>query len=137
MFKIGDFSRLSQVSVKALRYYDERGLLKPARVDPTSNYRYYTADQLPRLHRLLVLKELGFSLDEIARALDEQLGVAELHLSLTSLFGVGGAYLLLGERLSVLQWLGAFLIIGAMGLLAQLQLRTDAIAQAKQPAVPT
>jgi drug/metabolite transporter (DMT)-like permease len=58
-------------------------------------------------------------------------------LSLTSLFGVGGAYLLLGERLSALQWLGALLIIGAMGLLAQLQLRAETLAQAQQPVVPT
>jgi DNA-binding transcriptional MerR regulator len=51
MFKIGDFSRLSRVSVKALRYYDEIGLLKPVRVDQFTGYRYYSADQLPRLNR--------------------------------------------------------------------------------------
>ena len=73
MFKIGDFSRLSQVSVKALRYYDEIGLLKPARVDRFTGYRYYSADQLPRLNRILALKDLGFSLEQIARLLDEEL----------------------------------------------------------------
>jgi len=45
MFKIGDFSRISQVSVKTLRYYDEIGLLKPAHVDRFTGYRYYSVDQ--------------------------------------------------------------------------------------------
>lgn len=71
MFKIGDFSKLSQVSVKTLRYYDELGLLKPVEVDKWSGYRYYSADQLPRLNRILALKDLGLSLDEIARSLDD------------------------------------------------------------------
>ncbi|MEL7433945.1 MAG: MerR family DNA-binding transcriptional regulator, partial [Chloroflexota bacterium] len=53
MFKIGDFSKLSQVSSKALRYYDNIGLLKPAHVDSFSGYRYYTVDQLPRLNRIV------------------------------------------------------------------------------------
>lgn len=78
MFKIGDFSKLSQVSVKALRYYDELGLLKPAQVDRFTGYRYYSADQLPRLNRLLVLKDLGFSLEQIMRLLDEELSPVEI-----------------------------------------------------------
>jgi DNA-binding transcriptional MerR regulator len=66
MIKIGDFSKLSQATVKALRLYDEMGLLKPARVDNFTGYRYYSADQLPRLNRILALKDLGFSLEQIA-----------------------------------------------------------------------
>ena len=73
MIKIGDFSRLSQVSVKTLRYYDEVGLLKPVEVDRFTGYRYYSFDQLPRLNRVLALKDLGFSLEQIAQALDEGL----------------------------------------------------------------
>lgn len=72
MFKIGDFSRLSLVSVKALRFYDERGLLKPARVDEFTGYRYYSASQLTRLNRILVLKDLGLSLDQIALLLQQE-----------------------------------------------------------------
>lgn len=72
MFKIGEFSRLAQVTVKALRLYDERGLLVPAHVDRTSGYRFYAADQLSRLQRILVLKDLGFSLQEIAGVLDDE-----------------------------------------------------------------
>lgn len=71
MLKIGDFSTLTQVSVKTLRYYDEMGLLRPAHIDSTSGYRYYSAAQLPRLHRMLALKDLGFSLEQVARALDD------------------------------------------------------------------
>ena len=73
MFKIGDFSRLSLVSVKALRYYDELGLLKPARVDEFTGYRYYSASQLTRLNRLLAMKDMGMSLEQIALLLDKEL----------------------------------------------------------------
>ena len=58
MIKIGDFSKLSLVSVKTLRYYDEVGLLAPVETDRSSGYRYYSLDQLPRLHRILALKDL-------------------------------------------------------------------------------
>ena len=71
MFKIGDFSKLSRVSVKTLRYYDEIGLLNPIRVDELSGYRYYSADQLPRLNRIIGFKNLGLSLDEIGRILTD------------------------------------------------------------------
>ena len=72
MIRIGDFSRMSQMPVSTLRYYDEIGLLKPVEVDHFTGYRYYTFDQLARLNCILALKELGFSLEEIARLLDEE-----------------------------------------------------------------
>jgi len=78
MFKISDFSKLSRVSVKALRYYDEIGLLKPAQIDRFTGYRYYSMDQLPRLNRILALKDLGLSLEQIARLLDEDLSPDQL-----------------------------------------------------------
>ncbi len=73
MFKIGDFSKLCRVSVRMLRYYDEMGLLKPARVDNFTGYRYYSAHQLSRLNRILALRDLGLSLDQIAQILKEGL----------------------------------------------------------------
>lgn len=73
MFKIGAFSQFSRVSVKMLRHYDRLGLLPPAYVDPSTNYRYYAANQLPRLQRILALKDLGFSLEEIRHVLDGDL----------------------------------------------------------------
>src|SRR5260370_7778550 len=62
MIRIGDFSKLSQVTIKALRYYDEMGLLKPISVDQFPGYRYYAVDQLSSLNRILPLNDLGLSL---------------------------------------------------------------------------
>jgi predicted transcriptional regulator YdeE/DNA-binding transcriptional MerR regulator len=78
MLKIGDFSKLAQVSVKALRYYGELGLLRPAWIDRFTGYRYYSIDQLSRLNRILALKDLGFSLEQIQRLLQDDLSAAEL-----------------------------------------------------------
>jgi effector-binding domain-containing protein len=78
MIKIGDFSKLSLVSIKTLRYYDEMDLLKPIEVDRFTGYRYYSASQLPRLHRILALKDLGFSLEQIAQVLNEGISPEQL-----------------------------------------------------------
>ena len=78
MIRIGDFSKLSRVSIKTLRFYDEMSLLKPVSVDPFTGYRYYEFDQLPRLHRILALKDLGFSLEEIGRLLESDLSAEQL-----------------------------------------------------------
>ncbi len=73
MIKIGDFSKLSLLTVKTLRHYDELGLLKPVHVDPHNGYRYYAAAQLPRLQRILALKEMGLSLQQIGMLLNADL----------------------------------------------------------------
>ncbi|MFW5709594.1 MAG: MerR family transcriptional regulator [Chloroflexota bacterium] len=78
MFKIGDFSKLSQVSSKALRYYDDIGLLKPKHVDRFTGYRYYSVDQLPRLNRIIALKELGFSLEQVTRLLKDDISAEQI-----------------------------------------------------------
>ncbi len=78
MIRIGDFSKLSRVSVKRLRYYDETGLLKPVHVDPFTGYRLYEYSQLSVLQRILALKDLGFSLEEIGRLLDDGLSVEQM-----------------------------------------------------------
>jgi DNA-binding transcriptional MerR regulator len=78
MLKIGEFSKVAEVSVKTLRYYDDLGLLRPNWVDRYTGYRYYTLQQLPRLNRILALKELGFPLDQIARLLRDDLPPGEL-----------------------------------------------------------
>ena len=83
MIKIGDFARLSQVSVVTLRYYDEMDLLKPVKVDTFSGYRFYSTDQLPRLNRILALKDLGFSLEQIKLMLADGLTAEQLHSMLT------------------------------------------------------
>src|SRR5688500_12216183 len=78
MIKIGEFSKLVQVPVPTLRYYDQVGLLKPSEVDRFTGYRYYSASQLPRLHRILALKGLGFSLEQIAAVLEAGLTPEEM-----------------------------------------------------------
>ncbi len=83
MLKIGDFARLGQVSVVTLRHYDECGLLKPARIDNSTGYRYYSVSQLPRLNRILALKDLGVSLEQIEQILNGGLTLDHLHGMLT------------------------------------------------------
>lgn len=78
MLKIGDFSRLSRISVKALRYYDEIGLLKPVKVDQFTSYRYYSADQLPKLNYIVALKNLGLSLEEIGTLINNNLSPSQM-----------------------------------------------------------
>jgi DNA-binding transcriptional MerR regulator len=78
MFRIGDFSRIARVSARLLRFYDEIGLLAPAHADPQTGYRYYTVAQLAELNRVLVLKELGFELEQVRRILREGVGPEEL-----------------------------------------------------------
>ncbi len=78
MFKIGEFSKMVQVPVATLRYYDQIGLLKPIDVDQWSGYRYYSASQVPRLHRIMALKGLGLSLEQIGAVLDEGLSPEQM-----------------------------------------------------------
>ena len=70
MLKIGEFSKLSRVSIRMLRHYDEIGLLKPAETDRFTDYRYYREDQLPAAGRIAALKDMGFSLVDIIRILE-------------------------------------------------------------------
>jgi DNA-binding transcriptional MerR regulator len=79
MYKIGEFSRLSQVPIRTLRYYDQIGLLVPAQVGRTNGYRGYAAEQFERLNRILVFKDLGLSLHEIRLLLADRASTAEIH----------------------------------------------------------
>ncbi|MBS7527645.1 MerR family transcriptional regulator [Fusibacter paucivorans] len=65
MLKIGDFSKLSRISIRMLRHYDEIGLLKPKHIDAGSGYRYYGEDQLTVTNRISALREMGFGLATI------------------------------------------------------------------------
>lgn len=70
MFKIGEFSKLTQVSIRMLRYYDETNLLKPEETDKFTNYRLYSMEQIPVLNKIIFLRDLGFSVSEIGVALN-------------------------------------------------------------------
>jgi DNA-binding transcriptional MerR regulator len=78
MFKISDFSKLCRVPTSTLRYYANEGLLEPTQIDQFTGYRYYTLDQLPRLNRILALRDLGLSLEQIKRLLEEDVSSAEI-----------------------------------------------------------
>lgn len=78
MFKIGDFAKLTHVSVRMLRHYDDLGLLKPAHLDTFTDYRYYSAEQLPRLNRILALQGLGFTLKQVGEVLNGTLTTEQM-----------------------------------------------------------
>lgn len=71
MFKIGDFSKLSKISIRMLRHYDEIGLLTPTHINKVNGYRYYSANQLSTTNRIHALKDMGFSLSSIKEILTE------------------------------------------------------------------
>lgn len=73
MLKIGDFSKLSRISIRMLRYYDEHNILKPCHVDEESGYRFYAHEQIFEAAKIRFLKEAGFSvavIEEIMKQYD-------------------------------------------------------------------
>ena len=78
MIKIGDFSKLAHVSIKTLHHYADLGLLRPTHIDRFSGYRYYSLQQLAALNRILALKDLGLSLDQVAQLLQDDISPAEM-----------------------------------------------------------
>lgn len=78
MFRIGEFSKIAQATVKQLRYYDEIGLFQPEHIDRFTSYRYYVASQLPDLHRIIAMKDLGLSLEQIKRFVVDEVSADEL-----------------------------------------------------------
>lgn len=80
MLKIGDFSKLSRISIRMLRHYDEIGLLVPKSTDSFTSYRYYSEEQLYIANRITELKNMGFSLatiGEILKNYDNPMALAE------------------------------------------------------------
>lgn len=78
MFRIGEFSKIAQTPITQLRYYDEIGLFQPAGIDDFTGYRYYSATQLPQLNRIIALKELGLTLDQIRRMVHDDIAADEI-----------------------------------------------------------
>jgi DNA-binding transcriptional MerR regulator/effector-binding domain-containing protein len=83
MFRIGEFAQIAQVSGRQLRFYDQLGILQPAHTDTKTGYRYYSIRQLPRLNRILALKELGLTLEQISPLLNDGITPAEIRGMLT------------------------------------------------------
>ena len=70
LYKIGMFASMNRVTIKTLRYYDEQKLLIPVYVDEENGYRYYKAGQMAQLQRIIALKNMGFSIDDIRKIID-------------------------------------------------------------------
>ncbi|NEQ54974.1 MAG: MerR family transcriptional regulator [Leptolyngbya sp. SIO3F4] len=78
MFRIGEFSKIAQVSASLLRYYDDIGLFVPIHSDRDTGYRYYSVEQLSQLNRILALKDLGLALDQIKRLIVDEVSPEEI-----------------------------------------------------------
>ncbi|MCI0709355.1 MAG: helix-turn-helix domain-containing protein [Chloroflexi bacterium] len=78
MFKIGEFARIANIGVSLLRHYDRIGLFKPAYVDPESGYRFYHSEQLSDINRIIALKDLGFSLEEVSQLVNDNISTEEI-----------------------------------------------------------
>ena len=78
MFSIGVFSQINKITTKTLRYYEEIGLLEPEYIDSQTRYRYYTSDQLPKMNRIIMLKQMGLSLNEIKEVIDYPKAIEEI-----------------------------------------------------------
>lgn len=102
MYRIGQFSKINRVTIKTLHHYDEVGLLKPAYVDEENGYRYYSSDQMLTVHKIISLRNMGFSVDEVIAVtkgtnimgiyeqrkaeIEEQLSVTQQQLSLINYY---------------------------------------------------
>ena len=80
MYRIGQFSQMTKVTIKALRFYEEEGLLEPTFIEPATGYRYYDSSLLPRVHKIVSLKQSGFSISQIKMILEGK-NVGELLFS--------------------------------------------------------
>lgn len=78
MFSIGIFSQINKITTKTLRYYEEIGLLAPGYIDPDTRYRYYTTEQLPKINKIIMLKQMGLSLNEIKEVIDYPKAIQEI-----------------------------------------------------------
>lgn len=83
MFRIGEFSKIAQVPASLLRYYDDIGLFTPINSNPDTGYRYYSIQQLTQLNRILALKDLGLSLEQVKRLLEDEVSPDEIRGMLT------------------------------------------------------
>ena len=83
MFSIGEFSHIARVTPRQLRHYEELGLFRPEHIDSETGYRFYSTLQLPRLNRILALKDLGLALTQILHLLDEPISAEEIRGMLT------------------------------------------------------
>ncbi|MDJ0571969.1 MAG: helix-turn-helix domain-containing protein [Pleurocapsa sp. MO_192.B19] len=78
MFRIGEFSKIAQVPASLLRYYNDIGLFIPIHCDRDTGYRYYSVRQLVQLNRILALKDLGLTLEQVKRLVKDEISPDEI-----------------------------------------------------------
>lgn len=78
LLKIGELAAMAGISVKAMRVYEKKDIIKPVHVDDETGYRYYSAGQLQQLEALLALQDMGFTLNEIALIMSGQCSKEEM-----------------------------------------------------------
>ena len=83
LLRIGEVAAFFNVSVKAIRLYEKKGIIAPIKIDPSTGYRYYTADQIHQLNALVELKALGFSLAEVKGILNGKITDEQFSAALT------------------------------------------------------
>lgn len=81
MFSIGMFSKINKITTKTLRYYEDKDLLSPTYVDEFTGYRYYTSKQIPKLHKIINLKQMGLSLNEIKQIINNSEKIEQILIS--------------------------------------------------------
>ncbi len=79
-FKIGEFSKINQITVKTLRHYEKIGLIAPCEVDEWTKYRYYDVSQLKKMSTIIYLKRLGFALNEIKDIMNKDGGIPSFEM---------------------------------------------------------
>ena len=79
-FKIGEFSKINQITVKTLRHYEKIGLIAPCEVDEWTKYRYYDVSQLKKMSTIIYLKRLGFALSEIKDIMNKDGGIPSFEM---------------------------------------------------------
>lgn len=78
MYKIGDFSKMSKVTIKALRFYEKVGLLIPSYINESNGYRYYESSQLMDISKIVSLKQIGLSIEEIKKVINGEINIEDV-----------------------------------------------------------
>lgn len=78
MYKIGDFSKMSKVTIKALRFYEKLGLLVPSYINESNGYRYYESSQLMDISKIVSLKQIGLSIEEIKKVINGEINIEDV-----------------------------------------------------------
>lgn len=131
--KIGEFSKMMQVTVKTLRYYEQKGLLLPYEVDEWTGYRYYSIYQMQRLNIIRGLQQQGFTLEEIKELLEDGEQMPSIDQLTQKIEETEHQLqLLIKRRSQLLKWLDSHKQIKTMGQISILSLPEIIVASHRE-----